>query len=50
MPAFLSLARDTAKLHEAVIIIIIIIIIIMMTSYAPQSSKIKLSGAIKPRD
>ena len=28
---------------------LIIIIIIIITSYAPMSSKIKLSGAIKPR-
>ena len=30
-------------------VVIIIIIIIIITSYAPISSKIKLSGATKPR-
>ena len=33
-----------------IIILLIIIIIIIMTSFAPISSKIKLSGATKPRD
>ena len=41
-----SVAHNIRKTFPFIIIIIIIIII---TSYAPISSKIKLSGATKPR-